>query len=245
MAETDKTLLIVNNVSCGYAGKAVVQNVSFEIGFGEWLGLLGANGSGKSTLLRAISGQIPLKTGSITVCGHDLKRAPEKVKSYIGYAVDGEALPENLTGRQYLELLSSIRGCSPTSWPSGNMVELLDFEGWFDEQIGSYSLGTRMKLSISGALLGCPPLIIFDESLNGLDPVANWKIRNILLKLIKSSRQSIILSTHMIQTVEIVCTRAILLDNQTLSFSWDRKEINDARATERGFEEMIISILNK
>ncbi|WP_292454925.1 ATP-binding cassette domain-containing protein, partial [Mesorhizobium sp.] len=124
-------VLAVSGLSAGYRGRAVVRGIDLSLRRGDMLGLIGANGSGKSTLVRAITGQIPLLGGSVMVDDVDLAAAPERAKAGFGLAIEPHELPAALSGRQYIELVASIRGCAPNDLPgadlpSGDLLERLE-----------------------------------------------------------------------------------------------------------------------
>ncbi|TIT03203.1 MAG: ATP-binding cassette domain-containing protein, partial [Mesorhizobium sp.] len=114
-------VLAVSGLSAGYRGRAVVRGIDLSLRRGDILGLLGANGSGKSTLIRAITGQTPLLGGSVTIDGIALATAPERAKAGFGLAIEPHELPAPLSGRQYIELVASIRGCAPNDLPSTDL----------------------------------------------------------------------------------------------------------------------------
>jgi ABC-2 type transport system ATP-binding protein len=206
-------LLSAEGVAAGYGRTVVVQDIDLRVMPGSWLGLLGANGSGKSTLLRAVTGQIALQAGRVLIGGVEMAVAPEIAKRGFGFAVDGAELPGSLTARQYLELVGSIRGCEADDFPCRDLIGALSLQAWMQIRIGDCSLGTRMKISIAGALLGGPALLILDESLNGLDPVASWRIRGILAELVQNGAHAVILSTHMVETIAVNCSEAVYLED--------------------------------
>jgi ABC-2 type transport system ATP-binding protein len=125
-------------------------------------------------------------------------------KAQFGYAVEGGDLPENLTGRQYLELVASIRSC-PLRWPCGDLIGRLQLPAWLHLPMRQYSMGTRAKISIAAAMLGGPKLLIFDESLNGLDPLAAWEVKRMILEMTSSGRHAVIVSTHVVEAVPALC----------------------------------------
>ncbi|RWX60261.1 ABC transporter ATP-binding protein, partial [Mesorhizobium sp. M2A.F.Ca.ET.039.01.1.1] len=190
-------VVAVSGLSAGYRGRAVVRGIDLSLRRGDIVGLLGANGSGKSTLIRAITGQIPLLGGSVTIDGIALATAPERAKAGFGLAIEPHELPAPLSGRQYIELVASIRGSAPGDLPSADLpgadlLERLELGRWMDRPIAEYSLGTRAKVAILAALLGRPPLLIFDETLNGLDPVAAWEVKRVITALCASGRHAVI-----------------------------------------------------
>jgi ABC-2 type transport system ATP-binding protein len=246
MHETgSRELLTVQGLDAGYGSVQVLHGIDLRMGAGQFLGLLGANGSGKSTLLRAITGQIPVWEGKVTIAGTDLAVAPEQAKARFGYAVEPADLPLALTGFQYLELVASIKHCKSTDWPAGDLLELLSLRSWTNRRIAEYSFGTRMKISIAAALLGCPPLLILDESLNGLDPVISWRLKQLLRQLTASGRHAVILSTHQLETVAGLCDTAVLLAEGRIAQHWDCGELNRARSQDGGFEQAVMAALRE
>lgn len=242
-SRTDGEVLAVKRLSAGYRGRAVVGDIDLSLARGDILGLLGANGSGKSTLLRAITGQIPLIGGAVTIDGVDLSAAPERAKAGFGLAIEPHELPASLSGRQYIELVASIRACAPDDLPGRDLVERLDLGRWLDRPVGEYSLGTRAKLAIVAALLGAPPLLIFDETLNGLDPVAAWEAKRVIASLAASGRHAVIVSTHVVEAVPALCTLAVLMADGRLSRSWDAAELAEAGRVPGAFEEGVMQAL--
>jgi len=244
MAQTEQFLL-VEDLTAGYRGKPIVSEISIYLNSGDILGLLGANGSGKSTLLKAVTGQIRPMNGSIHIFGIDIALRPEDAKLNFGFAIDGFDLPSSLTGKQYLALVASIRGCRADEWPCGNVVDRLFLGTWIDRQIAEYSLGTRAKLSIAAALLGAPALLIFDESLNGLDPIIAWEAKTILSELAATGKHAIIISTHVVELVPGLCNRAVFLADGRIVREWNHDSLREASQAPRMFENCIIQTLKK
>jgi len=238
-------LLELRGVSAGYAGRAVLSGIDLTLRRGEILGLLGANGSGKSTLVKAFTGQLPLLAGTVAIDGIDMADAPERAKARLGLAVDVGEVPTSLTGRQYLELVASIRRCAPDAWPAPDLPSLLAVERWIARPVATYSLGTRMKISILAALLGAPPLLVFDESLNGLDPVVAFRMKRLMAELAATGRHGIVLSTHVVETIPTVCTRAVFLAEGAIAESWDTAALAAAAAAPGGFEAQVMAALTR
>lgn len=236
-------ILTVRGLNAGYGGRAVVSGIDLSLDRGDILGLLGANGSGKSTLLRAITGQIRPLAGSVAINGVDLAVAPERAKSGFGLAIDPPDLPGTLTGQQYLQLVASIRGCTEDDWPGVNVAERLGLKRWIDRLIAEYSLGTRAKIAIAAALLGAPPLLILDESLNGLDPLAAFEVKRIILALAASGRHAVIISTHVVEAVPGLCNRAVLLAEGRIARDWDARQLAEAGRVPGAFEAEVMQAL--
>jgi ABC-2 type transport system ATP-binding protein len=238
-------LLELRSVSSGYSGRPVFSGIDLTLRRGEILGLLGANGSGKSTLVKAFTGQLPLLAGSVAIDGIDMAACPEQAKALLGLAVDIGEVPTALTGRQYLELVASIRRCAPYAWPVPDLPSLLAIERWIARPVATYSLGTRMKIAILAALLGTPPLFVFDESLNGLDPVAAYRMKRLIADLAATGRHGIVLSTHVVETIPTVCTRAVFLAEGGIAESWDGPALAAAAASPGGFEAHVMAALTR
>ena len=236
-------ILAVRGLSAGYAGRAVVSGIDLSLDRGDILGLLGANGSGKSTLLRAMTGQIRPLGGTVAIDGADLVRAPERTKSGFGLAVDPFDLPAALSGRQYLQLVASIRGCAEDDWPGGDVIERLGLKRWIERPIAEYSLGTRAKIAIAAALLGTPPLLILDESLNGLDPLAAFEVKRIILTLASNGGHAVIISTHVVEAVPGLCNRAILLADGRMARAWHARQLAEAGQMPGAFEAEVMQAL--
>lgn len=230
-------------IVAGYGSGRIIKGIDLTLRRGEILGLLGANGAGKSTLLKALTGQLAPIAGQVRIAGIDMATEPERAKAAFGFAVNIDEVPLPLTGRQYLELVASIRGCAPNAWPGEDVVELLALGAWIDKPIMTYSLGTRMKIAVAAAVLGAPPLLVFDESLNGLDPVAAYNVKRLLRRLAASGRHGILLCTHIVEIVPSLCTDAVFLSDGRLVRRWDRAALALAAAAEGGFETEVMAAL--
>lgn len=237
------TILDVRNLSTGYGGKPTVADIDLKMRPGDVLGLLGANGAGKSTFLKAVSGQLRVFGGTVMINGIDLAGEPVRAKSQFGLAIDAANLPSALSGQQYLELVASIRGCSSQQFPVAEPLERLALAPWLRRPIAEYSLGTRAKLSILAALLGSPPLLIFDESLNGLDPVSAWECKQMIRELAATGHHAIILSTHVVETVPALCSYAMFLADGHVVKCWNHQELCDANSSPGGFETCVMQAL--
>jgi len=238
-------LLETRGISAGYGRTVILREPGITLRAGEWLGLLGANGSGKSTLLRAITGQIPLLAGEVTLAGTALHAAPERAKAAFGYAVDPAELPQGLTGRQYIRLVASIRGCAPTAWPHEDLLGLLALAPHLDKPIHACSLGTQGKIAVAAALLGAPPLIILDEALNGLDPLVSIRLRRLLRAMAATSRHAIILATHSLEQVAQDASTVLLMDDGGIKHVWNSAALAAIRAVPGGLEAAFMDAMER
>ncbi|GAB2573232.1 ABC transporter ATP-binding protein [Dyella jejuensis] len=237
-------LIVAADISVSYGEHEVLKNVSLCCGSGSWVGVLGANGCGKSTLLRAITGQVPFKEGDISINGVSLSLDPVRAKSQFGYALDSSELPKELTGLQFLELMASIRNALPNDL-SDRLIKAFHVEPWLNETIGRYSYGTRKKIGILGALIGNPSVLVLDESINGLDPMSAWHLKQVMDELVREGSKTVIMATHAIDVVYEFCSDALLLHGGAIVRSWHLPDIKNAGITQRQFEAEVMGIMSE
>ena len=235
-------ILEVSELSAGYGGRPAIAGASLTLHGGQLLGLIGPNGAGKSTLLRAVAGLIPAWSGEVRIGGHSIGTARERALARLGFAVDPAELPDVLTSRQYLQMVASVRGCAPDDWPEPDLDQTLGFVPWLDTVLGQCSLGTRAKVSVAAALLGAPPLLVLDESLNGLDPVSSWRLRQVLARMVRSGRHAAILSTHQVELLGSLCTDVVYADEGRIAHRWTRAALDAAGPG--GVEAMVMAAVS-
>jgi ABC-2 type transport system ATP-binding protein len=224
--------------------KAVLHDISFSAANGDFVGIIGPNGAGKTTLLRCITGQIPVRQGSVVVAGHDVGTNSLAAKGVIGYALDPALLPEQLTGLQFARLIAAGRHFSLNLDELRHLSEMLFMAELLTTEIGAYSQGMKQKLSIICALLGNPQLVVLDESLNGLDPVSSYKLKSYLRDAATGGRVTILHSTHMIESLEKYCTRVILLHEGRICRSWLRRElVEEKEQSHKDLEQLFVDAL--
>ncbi len=239
----DKDVLDARDVAAGYGSRRIVSGIDLNLRGGDILGLMGGNGSGKSTLLKALTGQIPLKSGRVAIDGFDVGRQPRLAKARLGFAADAADLPAMLTGRQYLELVASLHGLPLEAATPAELVGRLQLDPWLDSVVEACSFGTRGKLSIVAALLPRPPLVILDESLNGLDPLAAFEIKSLIGDWARTGRHAFIVSTHVVEIVPTLCTTAVFLAGGRIVQRWTAEGLDGSRRHPRGFEGAIMAAL--
>jgi ABC-2 type transport system ATP-binding protein len=200
----------VRNVVKVYGSQRALDNVSFEIKPGEIVGLLGPNGAGKSTLMKIITCFIPPTEGEVSVCGHDIFEASLQVREKVGYLPEHNPLYLEMYVREYLEFIAGIHKIK------GNIhlrvSEMIDLTGLALEQkkkIGALSKGYRQRVGLAQALIHDPEVLILDEPTSGLDPNQIHEIRNLIRSI--GATKTVMLSTHIMQEVEAICDRAIII----------------------------------
>ncbi|MBB5207674.1 ATP-binding cassette domain-containing protein [Chiayiivirga flava] len=225
-----------------YAATPVLRGVDLQLQGGELVGLIGPNGSGKSSLLRALSGQLPCE-GTVHVDGIDLHARPVEARRRLGVAVEPERLPASLRVRQCIELVAHTRGLDRTAIEAGlSLSHTLGLQRWLEHEVGDCSLGTRQKLAVVLALLGDPPLLLLDEVLNGLDPLAAYALKSELRRRADAGA-AVLLATHGLEVAERFLDRAVLLLDGVIAADWNRTELARLRREGDGLEAAVVERL--
>ena len=204
-------LLIIDRLTKRFGPLTAVDGVSFELQRGEVLGVLGPNGAGKSTTMRMITGYLPPTSGRVTVCGLDLARAPIEVRRRIGYLPEGAPAYGDMTPLGLLRFASALRGFAGAAQREriDAMVDLLELKSVLRKPIETLSKGFKRRVGLALALLHDPDVLILDEPTDGLDPNQKHHVRTLLQEM--AAVKAIIISTHILEEVEALCTRAIVI----------------------------------
>jgi ABC-2 type transport system ATP-binding protein len=203
--------IIVRGVSKFYGEQKALDNISFEVKTGEIVGFLGPNGAGKSTMMKIITGFIPPSSGEVTVNGLAVEDDNPEVKKQIGYLPENNPLYPEMYVREYLGFVASIykTGISGKK-QTDNIIELTGLAPEQNKKIGSLSKGYRQRVGLAQALIHNPAVLILDEATSGLDPNQIVEIRNLIKEAGKE--KTVMLSTHIMQEVEAICDRVIIID---------------------------------
>lgn len=205
-------MIEVANLVKNYGSREVLRGVSFTVRPGEAVGYLGPNGAGKSTTVKVLVGLLRPTSGRAAVCGHDLATEPVAAKRRIGYVPDSAALYGSLTPHEYLSLVAELYHMEPERARErmGQMFRAFEIEDVVNNQIDTLSRGQRQKVVIMAALLHEPDVILLDEPLNGLDVNTALTFRRVLERLVARGK-TIIFCSHILEVVERVCSRVIVL----------------------------------
>jgi ABC-2 type transport system ATP-binding protein len=190
-----------------------VDDVSFIVPRGEVLGFLGPNGAGKSTTMKMITGFLPPTSGTAVVCGCDIIEEPVAAKRHIGYLPEGAPAYPDMTPADFLDFIARIRGFSGAEARRrvNRIVEMIHLGEVLAQPIETLSKGFKRRVGVAQALLHDPDVVIMDEPTDGLDPNQKYEMRTVLDEM--RSEKAIVISTHLLEEVEIVCTRAIVIAN--------------------------------
>ena len=204
-------MIKIEHLVKNYGSNCALDDVSFEIARGEVVGLLGPNGAGKSTTMNILTGYLSCTAGRVTVDGYNVLNDPMAVKSRIGYLPEQPPLYLDMTVEEYLIFVYNLKGCKFNRTAHINEVcEVVKIADVKRRVIRNLSKGYRQRVGIAQALIGNPPVIIFDEPTVGLDPKQIIEIRNLIRSLGKD--HTVILSTHVLQEVQAVCDRIIIMN---------------------------------
>ncbi len=205
-------MIEVKNVTKKYGSTIAVNNISFEVKDGEVVGFLGPNGAGKSTTMNMITGFIEPTVGQIIVNGNDISKRPRKAKKEIGYMPEGVPLYYELTPREFVSYMAELKLVKRRDRKQ-EVEKVLDEVGLTDVQnklIRNLSRGYKQRVSLAGALVGNPDVIILDEPTVGLDPKQITEIRSLIKELGK--KHTVILSSHILSEVSQICERVIIIN---------------------------------
>ena len=194
-----------------FGTKTAVDDLSFRVQQGEVLGFLGPNGAGKSTTMKMITGFLAPTAGTALVQGHDVTRAPIAVKAAIGYLPEGAPAYPDMTPRGFLGFVAGIRGFDGAERRKrvAAAMAMTQLEDVALQPIDTLSKGFKRRVGLAQALLHDPSVLILDEPTDGLDPNQKFEVRKLITEM--SAEKSIIISTHILEEVDAVCSRAMII----------------------------------
>lgn len=208
-------LLKVENLTKVIKGKTIVDDISIKVKPGEIVGFLGPNGAGKTTTIKMIMGLFNITKGEISICGKNVKTDFEDAMKDVGAIVENPDLYKGKTGRANLEYYASMYD-DVGKKEIDQVVELVKMSDRIDDKVKTYSLGMRQRVGLAQALLHQPKLLVLDEPTNGLDPIGIKEMRDLLKFLAKNSGTGILVSSHMLAEIELMCTKIYVIDNGKL-----------------------------
>lgn len=204
-------MIRIDNLTKSFGHYQAVKGLSFSVEPGEVLGFLGPNGAGKSTTMKMITGFFAPTSGAITLFGHNVQSEPLAAKSLIGYLPEGAPCYGDMTPRQYLAFIGRVRGFrgQELAQKVASVCEQLQLEAVIDKRIENLSKGFKRRVGLAQAIIHDPKVLILDEPTDGLDPNQKHEVRKLIANL--SSDKIVIISTHILEEVSAVCSRAIII----------------------------------
>jgi len=204
----------VDHLTKLYGEQKAVNDISFEVHSGEILGFLGPNGAGKSTTMKIITTFIPQTSGNVTVSGFDVIDQSAEVRKRIGYLPENNPLYLDMYIKECLEFFADLHGIQNKKARVDEMIEVTGLTRESKKKIGTLSKGYRQRVGLAQALIHNPEVLIMDEPTSGLDPNQVVEIRNLIKKIGK--QKTVILSTHILQEVQALCDRVIIINKGQL-----------------------------
>ncbi|MCP4717011.1 MAG: ABC transporter ATP-binding protein [Deltaproteobacteria bacterium] len=214
-----------------------VDDVSFSVGKGEVLGFLGPNGAGKSTTIRMIAGFLPQTAGTILINGQDINENSIVSKSLIGYMPESTPLYKDMTAKEYLEFIAEIHGVADVRQRVEEVIRIANLDAISNQLIETISKGYRSRLNFAASIIHDPPILLLDEPTDGLDPNQKNEIRKIITSL--SRDKAIVVSTHILEEVEAMCSRVIIISEGSVVLDGPPSEL---RAKTDNNHKVVVSL---
>jgi len=227
-----------------YVDFPAVDNLNLSIQKGEIFGFIGPNGAGKTTTIKMMGGILEPTSGSVMIAGISMKDHPEKAKSKIGFIPDRPYLYEKLTGMEFLQFVADLYGVDSDifSKKAGQHLKVFSLLDWSNELIESYSHGMKQRLIMAAALLHDPEVIIVDEPMVGLDPVAIMMVKDLFRNLAKQG-VTVFMSTHTLKIAEDICDRIGIIHKGHLIATGTTEDLQrEAQVTDADLEQVFLNL---
>jgi ABC-2 type transport system ATP-binding protein len=204
-------MIKTQNLSKNFEDIQAVDDLSFSVEPGEVLGFLGPNGAGKSTTMRMIAGFIAPTAGTASICGHDVVQEPIAARAQLGYLPEGAPLYAEMTVGGFLDFIADLRGLKGAHRKSrlDYVIGRLQLDGVIAQNIDTLSKGFKRRVGLAQAIVHDPKVLILDEPTDGLDPLQKHEVRTLIGEIARE--KTIVISTHILEEVDAVCTRALII----------------------------------
>ena len=217
-------MLEVKNLKKNFGDFVAVKGVSFTVGEGEVLGFLGPNGAGKSTTMRMITGFLPPTSGTAVINGHDITTDPIAAKASLGYLPEAAPSYRAMTVREYLAFIADVRGLKDVDKAVADVIVKAKLENVAGQTIETLSKGYRQRTAFAAAIIHDPKVLIMDEPTDGLDPNQKFTVRE-MIKEMAAQGKAIIISTHILEEVDAVCTKVVVIADGEKKFDGTPAEL--------------------
>jgi ABC-2 type transport system ATP-binding protein len=224
-------MIEIDNLCRHFGSLVAVDGVSFRVERGEVLGFLGPNGAGKSTTMKMLTGFLAPTSGTARICGIDIIESPIEAKARIGYLPEGAPLYADMTPLEFLSFAAEARGFDSPEREARveEAARKLHLESVIEQRIETLSKGFKRRVGLAQAILHDPDVLILDEPTDGLDPNQKHDVRHLIRQM--AANKVIVLSTHILEEVDAVCTRAIIIAEGQLRFDGTPEELRARSAT--------------
>lgn len=237
-------MIELEGITKKYADFTAVSNLNLTANPGEIFGFIGPNGAGKTTTIKIISGILAPTTGRVRICGIDIQQQPVAAKKKIGFIPDRPYLYEKLTGLEFMQFTADLYGVNRNGFRQKAATELKRFglSDWSNELIESYSHGMRQRLIFAAALVHDPQVIVVDEPMVGLDPVAIIMVKDLIRQLAQSG-VTVFMSTHTLKVAEDVCDRIGIIHRGRIIASGTTKDLQrEAGVSDADLEQVFLNL---
>lgn len=221
--------IVVEDVTKVYGQQKALDQVSFNVKPGEIVGFLGPNGAGKSTMMKIITGFIPATKGNVSVCNFSINDEALKVKEKVGYLAEQNPLYYDMYVREYLSFLAGIFKLKDKKNRIDEMIETVGLRLEQNKKIGALSKGYKQRVGLAQALIHDPEVLILDEPTTGLDPNQLEEIRGLIKKI--GAEKTVMLSTHIMQEVEAICNRIIIINHGKIVANETPSELKNTKSS--------------
>ena len=234
-------MIETNALTKRYGTLTAVDGISFTVKPGEVLGFLGPNGAGKSTTMKMITGFLAPTSGSVTVCGYDVESQPVKAKQCTGYLPEGAPSYGEMTPQQFIHFVADVRGLKGEyrQQQIDAVIQQLHLEKVLQQPIETLSKGFKRRVGLAQAILHDPQVLIMDEPTDGLDPNQKHEVRSLINNMARD--KIIVISTHILEEVDAVCNRAIIIADGRIVAD-DTPQALEARANSGKLEDFFRDI---
>ncbi len=221
------SILEMKNISKKFGNRQVLKNISFSIEEGEVVGFVGSNGAGKTTTLKVLANLIFPDEGTVVINGHNLFSEREEALSCIGGIIENPGLYSFLSGRDNLNFIKNLRNVSDEKMDS--IIEYIGLSSRINDTVKNYSLGMKQRLALGMSLLTDPKLLILDEPTNGLDPTGTIELRNLLKKLSKENKISVLISSHILSEIDKISDKVVFIKEGEIISIKDNKRVTNGQ----------------
>lgn len=236
--------LTINDVHKTYGDREAVKGISFSVEEGEIFGLIGPNGAGKTTTLRMICTLLQITSGSIDVCGYDVKEQADEVRKIISYLPEDAGAYKDLTGRAYLRFMARFFADGKEfEEMTRKGIEIADLGDRIDSKVDTYSKGMMRRLLIARAIMPSPKFAVMDEITSGLDVINAFEIRDIIRNIAKNG-VTVLISSHNMFEVEMLCHRVAMINEGKLILIGTPQELKNKYNADN-LEEVFVKAVNQ
>jgi len=235
-------MLIMKDLTKKYQEFTAVDKLNLKVKGGAIFGFLGHNGAGKTTTLSILTTLILPTSGTATIDGFDVVKDNLQVRNLLGYLPENVMLYGDLTARENLQFFGKLSKVEDVNKNIDEVLELLNFTGWTDKKVKTFSKGMRQRIGIAQAILHKPKILFLDEPTSGLDPQGTKDIRNILLKINKDWGTTIFMNTHLLSEVTKICTDIGIINHGELLIADSIANLQDKFQDAKSLEEIYFTI---